>query len=67
MAKMIQFGGSTTTGNSLSLTPIEKMQLAAQIAAIVRASFKQLSDSDARDVMRLATSQLVPSPSALPE
>ena len=40
------------------MTNIQKMQLAVQIAALVRASFVQPTDSDVRDLLQMAASQL---------
>ena len=58
MNKVIQFGSPKDTTEVVQLTSIEKMQLAVQIAAIVRASFKQPTDSDVQDVLQMAASQL---------
>lgn len=40
------------------MTNIQKMQIAVQIAALVRASFVQPTDSDVRDLLQMAANQL---------
>jgi hypothetical protein len=66
MSKVLEFGKTQEEPADTTLTNIEKAQLAAQVAAIIRASFKQVADSDVRDVLQLASSQLLPL-SPLPE
>lgn len=58
MAQIVQMEKAEPT-KQVPLTNVEKAQIAAQIAAIIRASFRPLADSDVRDVLRLAASQLV--------
>lgn len=63
MSQVIQMAGSNKNApTDVPLTHIEKAQISAQIAALIRASFKKLTDSDVRDVMQLASSQLLPAP-----
>lgn len=57
MADVIQINGKGEPGQAL-VTEIDKAELATQVSAIVRASFKPLTDSDIRDVLRMAASQL---------
>lgn len=58
MAELINIQGKV--GQQVFVTEVEKAELATQVAAIVRASFKPLTDSDIRDVLRLASVQLLP-------
>lgn len=59
MSRVIEFGVTAKAEiRDAELTGIDKMQLAVQIAALVRASFKQPTDSDVRDILQMASSQL---------
>lgn len=55
-SNIVQMKGSIEQG--VFVTELDKAELATQVAAIVRASFKPLTDSDMRDVLRLASVQL---------
>ncbi len=59
MARILQIIGQeveTSVGGGWS--NIEKMQMAVQIAALVRASFVRPTDSDIRDMLLMVASQL---------
>lgn len=57
MADLIEMGKQRVPA-LMGMSTIEKAQLAVQIAAFVRASFSKPTDSDVRELLAMAASQL---------
>jgi hypothetical protein len=58
MSNLVQMKGAESADQKVFITDVDKVELATQVAALVRASFKPFTDSDIRDVLRTAASQL---------
>jgi len=58
MAEIVQMKSAGESEQQVFVTDVDRVELATQVAAIVRASFKPLTDSDIRSILQTAASQL---------